>query len=375
MAIVKLGPERYQVKVMGPDGRWITKVFPTKQEAQRNESDLKDQRYAGFLIPNAARKLTLDEYFQKWYVESRHRVSPGWSKCQFALYRDYISPHLGFIKLVAIKTPMVGRVFSAMVESEKSEQTQLHVYNLLRKLFTDAIEFYQYVSFNPVIQKIRPKLPEKEVRHLKLDDIVKLLTNVARRDFGVAIWMQLYLGLRVNEVIALKWSNVDLKNAIVHIRSSYSRKDAWALKDQAKGMKNVPKGGKHHSITIPPELLELLKEARETAKTEHVCPSPFTGRLLCYEYYLETLKSYCKELGLPLIGTHGLRHSTSELYQSNGATRDDLRQLFAHSSSDVTDRYIHTKGNIDSVMKQFRVFPGGISEPDQEKNASNSGRN
>lgn len=42
--------------------------------------------------------------------------------------------------------------------------------------------------------------------------------------------------------------------------------------------------------------------------------------MLSYEWYSRTLRRYCKELAIPLIGTHGLRHSTSTLYLSHGAT-------------------------------------------------------
>ncbi len=66
------------------------------------------------------------------------------------------------------------------------------------------------------------------------------------------------------------------------------------------------------------------------ATGELIVASP-TGKVLPYRFYLKAVKTYCEELGITVLGTHGLRHSTSELYMSHGATRDDLRSLFAHS--------------------------------------------
>ena len=67
-------------------------------------------------------------------------------------------------------------------------------------------------------------------------------------------------------------------------------------------------------------------------------------------WYCIALRKYCRQLGIPEIGTHGLRHSTSEIYLSHGASRDDLRQLFAHSSLKVTDRYVRDKAsNLEKV--------------------------
>jgi integrase len=61
---------------------------------------------------------------------------------------------------------------------------------------------------------------------------------------------------------------------------------------------------------------------------------------------------------VPVIASHGLRHSTSELYIHHGATRDDLRRLFAHSTPAVTDRYVHNRGtNLERVANVIQLFP------------------
>ncbi len=83
--------------------------------------------------------------------------------------------------------------------------------------------------------------------------------------------------------------------------------------------------------------------------------------MLPYRWYLVTIKRYCKELGIPVIGTHGVRHSTSEVYLSHGASKDDLKTLFAHSSMSVTERYLHGKDtNLEKVSNVIKLFPDGI---------------
>ena len=62
--------------------------------------------------------------------------------------------------------------------------------------------------------------------------------------------------------------------------------------------------------------------------------------------------------GVQEVASHALRHSASELYMESGASRDDLRILFNHSTSAVTDRYVHDKGErLKDVAK--RVTVGG----------------
>ena len=95
---------------------------------------------------------------------------------------------------------------------------------------------------------------------------------------------------------------------------------------------------------------------KSSATSEYLAVSP-TGELLSYEFYLETLKRYCKDLGLPNIGTHGLRHSASEMYLEYGASEDDIKLLFAHSSPEITERYFHGRGrNLANVAIGMRLF-------------------
>lgn len=123
----------------------------------------------------------------------------------------------------------------------------------------------------------------------------------------------------------------------------YSRKDSWVKKEPV--FKDHPKGMRHHSHRIPPKLHQRLWYAKPIAKSDFVATASFNNEMLSYKYYLETLKRYCKELGISEIGTHGLRHSTSELYIHHGATKEDFMRLFAHSSMAITQRYLHRKNS------------------------------
>ena len=184
-------------------------------------------------------------------------------------------------------------------------------------------------SFMETLRKIGT--PVREWDSVPVDEVFKHLD----KKYGLAIWIQIYLGLRVGELIALRWEDIDLETGRIHIRRTYVTKTGL--------FREYPKGGKHHSHSIPVELVEKLSAAKKEATSPMVVTSPHSNRLP-YKWYVKYLKEYCSELALPQIATHGLRHSTSELYIHHGATRDDLRKLFAHSAAHVTDRYIHDRG-------------------------------
>jgi len=306
--------------------------------------------------------MTLDEYFVQWFETVRSRASNGWRKEQLRMYKVYVSPIIGKMKVESITPQLVAKVINEVASKGKSEQTQLHVFSLLRKLFGDAIELFRLLTYNPAQRTLRPKVAVKETPHLNLSQIKALLRYVEEKPYGLAIWLQLYLGLRIGELQVLTWSDVDLDDGILTIRRAYVRIE--------RIIKDYPKGRRHHSHMIPLELLEKMRQVRKLATSSFVVTSA-SGEMLSYEWYFRSLRRYCKELGIASVGTHGLRHSTPCVYLSHGASKDDIRQLFAHSSSEVTERYIHHRGsNLEKVAKVIKLFSGSsqnLPKSDSEK--------
>ncbi len=352
MSIIKRS-NSYQVRLEGIDGRILSKTFKTKIEAREQETLWKREKQEGALGTYAERHLTLKEFFEEWFKnvveETPEHMRTGWRKAQKQLFDDYVSPLIGAHKLRELRPHHVQQVLIQMAKLGKSDQTRVHAFGLLRKMFNDAIEIYQYVTFNPALNKFKPKIVVRETTHLNLEQTKTLLTHVDGKKYGLAIWIQLYMGLRVGELQALRWEDVDLEEGRITIRRTFVRK--------VKAFRDYPKGRKQHSHNLPPELWEKLLSARPNSHWDLVVTSP-KGNLIPYLWYLRALKRYCTELNIPKIRTHGLRHSTSELYISHGASRDDLRALFAHSSLKVTERYLHGKDtNLAKVSNLIQLFP------------------
>jgi len=355
MPIVKKPSGHFQAKILSPDKTFsITKTFPTRAQAVEQLARWKREKREGKLKAQEPKSPYLDEFFNEWYAdissEKAVQYQSGWQRFQFQQYRDYVQPVLGRTRLNAITPQMVKRVLNRVASLNKAPGTQRHVFVLVRKMFGDAIENFQYLTFNPAIRKFKPEVPIKEAKRLNLEQIKKLLLHVEDKKYGLAIWLQLYVGLRCGELQALRWEDIDLEEGRLHIRRTFVRK--------MNLFRDYPKGRKQHSHTIPQELCDRLATAKAGAKAELVCPSPVDPKLvLPQNWYCHALKKYCEALEIPVIGTHGLRHSTSEIYMSHGASRDDLRQLFAHSSLSVTDRYIRDRAsNLEKVSNVIRLF-------------------
>jgi integrase len=361
MAISKRSYGHFQARVVGANGKIHCATFPSRREAQNQELKWKQEKRNGLLGSSAERKLTVREFFHEWHQDVTHEslkeTRSGWRETQNQYFRDYIEPVLGNCPLKAVTPQMIKKVLIEMARKDRSAQTQRLVYATMKKMFADAVETYQYMGFNPVLRKIKPAIFIKEAPHLNLKQIISLLEHVKGKKYELAIWIQLYLGLRAGELIALRWEDIDLEVGRITIRRAFVKKTGQ--------FRDYPKGGKQHTHSIPAELLVMLIEAKRESKSELVVTSRCGGgtKILPYRWYIRALRKYCHELGITSISSHGLRHSTSELYIHHGATKDDLRQLFAHSSPAITDRYIHNHGtNLEKVANVIRLFPNG-SDP------------
>ncbi|MCB0342072.1 MAG: tyrosine-type recombinase/integrase [Pseudobdellovibrionaceae bacterium] len=351
MAIVKRKTKRgtaFQVKVKGVDGRWITETHYDAKLAKKRELELSEMKEAGLPVKSISNSLTLSQYFGAWHEHTKDgNTSAGWRNSQIQMFNSYIHESVGTIKLRQFGPAHVQKVLNGAKRLGRSPQTCLHLYNLMHKMFEDAVELFEIMQRNPVLKTLKPRVPTKESKYLNPDEARALLGFVRGKAYGVAIWLQVLVGMRIGEVQALKWENVDFKGGRIYIRSTYLRKEGR--------FQDYPKGKRWHTVVMPPDLVSYLRIEKVKSVGEFVATSPSTD-FLSYHSFYDGLRKYCRLLGLPSIGTHALRHSASELYMQSGASRDDLRILFNHSSSAVTDRYVHDKGErLKSVAKLVRV--------------------
>jgi integrase len=361
----KNGSVTYQVKVTDPTGAWFpTRSFDRYEDALAEEARLvKLRRQGQRRIGDDARAVSLSEYWEVWSVENRSKVSEGWKISQNQMFRDHIAPYLGDMKLLDIGVPEIGRAMNELVAKGLGGQTRLHVYSLLRKMFGDAVDYYEMLASSPVKAKHhRPEVKDQERAFLRPEQSWHLMQAVRGTYLGPAVWIQLLAGLRISEVQALRWDSVQFENHSILIRAAWNNK--------VKAIQEYPKQGSWDRVPIIPSLREYLLELRgRRSLGDFVAHGP-KGTMLSYETYHRALKRVCRQAGLPPMDTHELRHSATELWIRGGASEEMLKRLLNHSSADVTRRYIHRSDEMLHVIgrnilppESMRPSPGNQERP------------
>lgn len=346
MAVEKVfkkgGAARYKVSVRDCNGRWFPrKSFERMADAERHERSLLNQRDAGDAAQVfMARKTLFQDYWSQWAEDRRSETSEGWRISQNQMMRDHILPHLSEMKLETVEPRHIAKILRAMKDKGLGGQMRLHVYNVLHKMFGDAVEYYCYLQKSPVKKCDRPKVIPKQHFFLSVEESVRLMKYVENHFLGPAIWIGLLAGLRPSEIQALKVGAVDFAKREIHIREAYKRK--------IKTIEPFPKQKKLGIAIMPKALAVYLSERCRTLPMQAFAAPGNNRGMLDYGVFRSTLIRLCKEIGITVVTPHKLRHSCTVLWSSMGATEEDMIAQLNHSGSGSIRVYMkpsHERGH------------------------------
>ena len=195
----------------------------------------------------------------------------------------------------------------------------------------------------------RPKTEEKKVECFTLAEQKKIesavLNGKKSKMFGVVLC--LYTGLRIGELLALKWSDIDMQNGLLSVSKS--------CYDASDGKKHVRIEGSPktaHStriIPLPKQLLPLLKDIKKHSKCEYVVADG--DKPVWVRSYQRSFELLLKKLNIPHKGFHSLRHTFATRALECGMDVKTLSEILGHKNPIVTlNRYAHSLMEHKSAM-------------------------
>lgn len=250
----------YIVKRVGREMVWLKLgVFPEMTvEQARRAGEVALGSFAGHENPAEIRRAikgmpTLAEFFVEY--GARHGQKKRAWRDDEQRFRDYLKKPLGGRKLSGVTREMIGRILSDMEQNEKAGATVNNVRSLASALFGKAIE-WGYVTENPV-RGIKTRKTIKRDRFMSAHELPRFFASVAEelnitvRDYFL---LALLTGARRANVLEMRWSEVDLEDAVWRIPRT--------------------KNDDPQNVTLSPEAIELLSELKER-ECAAVLRSPF----------------------------------------------------------------------------------------------------
>lgn len=147
-------------------------------------------------------------------------------------------------------------------------------------------------------------------------------------------------GMRLGELLALQWGDLDFNSSSIWVRRSYRR-----------GRFTEPKNGKPRRVDMSEQLASTLREhftrEKKRALKEGLGEVPELmfhrhGRVIEQNYIRRVFKRILRKAGLREIKLHALRHTFASLLLSEGESPVYVKEMLGHSSIQITvDIYGH----------------------------------
>jgi integrase len=187
----------------------------------------------------------------------------------------------------------------------------------------------------------RPKTKEKQVDCFSVSEQKKIENYVLNsgKDKLFGIVLCLYTGLRIGELLALSWEDIDLGKGLLFVsRTCHDGNDGENYIRIIDSPKTV---NSRRVIPLPKQILLLLKSVKKRSQCEYIVADG--DKPVFVRSYQRTFELLLKKLNIPHKGFHSLRHTFATRAMECGMDVKTLSELLGHKNATITlNRYAHS---------------------------------
>ncbi len=327
--------------------------FRTAAEAARARRAMSGGVDAGLIRPGS-RVLTINDLLDLYLdgIDADARLSPK-TRFDYRHYSDhYVRPLLGAMKVRDLAPDAVVAWQRALTKGggvKNGKPLAANTVRLARSPLSGALKLalqMGVIAVSPVASVPRPRAQRSIPRHWGPEQAREFL-DLMEGDRTYPVWAFLLgSGLRIGELVWLRWSNVDLARRQVHIVEFASALGHGLVASTGKSRDAV------RSIDLDDGLVGVLQLQRATQVKEALAATDYVrsdfvftkpgGSSYHPQFLSRTIAQFSDELGLPRLTAHGLRHTSATLMLASGVPPKVAAERLGHADPSLfTNLYSH----------------------------------
>ena len=335
----KKGQTKYRALVRVAGHPIQSRTFYHKTAAQNWANTIEIEMKEGkYFMTSENKRRTVNDLIDRYNTDKKNpRVIP-----YLNIWRKFIGPYSlptinrdiltdALHKIEAIPTPHGG---------EKTPATMNRYIAAMSVVFTYAYKKLDWIERNPFEKVDKYQEPQGIVRYLEPDQIISLL-NACKKSKNTllypAVLIALTTGARKNEILSLRWSDIDLQNKRAILQKT--------------------KNGERRSIPISDQVLPILQEMEQNRGTnEYVFPPTRESKIKHHANITHAWYNALRRAGITNFRFHDLRHTAASYLSMKQTSPIAVANLLGHKTLDMTKRYSHLSDKCNQEIV------GGLTE-------------
>ena len=317
-----------------------------------------------------AEQYTTGQWMDVWFEDcAKIKVRPSSHQTYRGYIDNHIKPNIGDIPLGKLSSLHLQKLYKKLLAGGRVERIEAKsqpkglsakTVRNINQVISSAMDFakdQKLISSNPTDGCALPKPEHKEMKTLPVEQLTSFLREDKESGVFELYYIELATGLRRDELLGLKWEDIDLAQDSLRVQRQIARINGEVIEGPLK-TKNA-----YRTLPLSADAVGVLQEQRKKGgSSPYVFPSP-TGGPISPDSVLHMLHRVLKRAGLSKVRFHDLRHTFATLALQNGVDIKTVSGMLGHYSAGFTlDTYTHvtTSAKKEAANTMGSILSGAL---------------